>query len=403
MATSRALALRRLHNRLRNLTDWPRELQLAAVEDALSLVLPPESARLAAYRKLAAELVNQERVGAMQRDVGRLRKIEAQVDKLVETTEADDPPPIPGRRPARPRSAEAEAEAAPAEAARSGAARPLWLLALAGPLLLGAGWAGATYYYDVRIATQVQDQLQRQTERLDQVVAEVADGLAARAETVQQLDEAVTAAQRDLAAHSASFDARVAEALAKLPRSGGVAAAGAPADGAAAAALAGVQARLDALQESLAMAEQAMAPASDRVTGLVAQIEALGGRLAEAEAQLERGSAALAGLDERLPALLAKLDDDPALDQKVATLDELDEKIATLTQTIGSSHAEAADVQRQLDAGRAKVARWEAMDQELSQRQSELLGNLDRYAESLEGRVREFMQILDQGAALNGG
>ncbi len=135
MATPRALALQRLHNRLRHLTDWPREQQLAALEDALCLAFPADSPHLREFRSLAAELVNLElRSDDLERDLPRLRQIEARIDYLIEA--ADQPSlrlPTAGTVGAAVRAWRRLSLKQAAAALGSG-------VAVAGPMALGALW-----------------------------------------------------------------------------------------------------------------------------------------------------------------------------------------------------------------------------------------------------------------------
>jgi hypothetical protein len=66
-----------------------------------------------------------------------------------------------------------------------------------------------------------------------------------------------------------------------------------------------------------------------------------------------------------------------------------EEQLAALTDGAGAMRAE-------LDEARSGLlTRWEHADQDVTQRQAELMADLDRYAKVLEKRVQEFLETVE--------
>ena len=98
-------------------SEWPRELWLAAVGDALTAALPEDSALPGDFRRTAAELQNLDRTNrGSYLEERRMGQLEAQIQHLIGTADhvirgprrgaaaldaADDDEDLPEPRPAR--------------------------------------------------------------------------------------------------------------------------------------------------------------------------------------------------------------------------------------------------------------------------------------------------------------
>ena len=512
MDPAKAAMWQRFYDRVLSDKSWPRELWFAAVEDALKAALPQGSRLVEDFQTDVAELTRLERAASgSYHDEKRIGQLEAQIGRLLDIADQTI------------RQAAAEPERRPEQPARPrwGLSRALAALGVA-TLLVGAGWSGATYYYEFRLAGQVERQLQPYVEDLRATLGEVQADLTARREATNRLSRRLSTLQDELTAKAQLFDAMLQgsrqdlvtlreEVVADLEQrlleeSGDVV-----------RTLGSLRQRADGLGRGFDEVGKTLSTLRERVPDLGQGINGLAEHIAATEQAFERTASQMAGLAgrtarpagwspgdpratpdpggersvplgelstqiaqlkgevdrsrqsiEQLHGLLdhslerAKLDGmaletavrearsaerqlgelmthvtaavetthhamqvkieqvlvglaeqaDRALQQSEDTLHQAE---AEASHKVGQAGEQAlAEVERsgeeqlaalaigagamraELDEARAGLlARWEHADQDVNERQTELMADLDRYAEVLEARVQEFLEAVE--------
>jgi chromosome segregation ATPase len=117
--------------------------------------------------------------------------------------------------------------------------------------------------------------------------------------------------------------------------------------------------------------------------------------------RLERTTEQMASLDGETPALLDSLDEQrAALDNGTRTLAILQAQLEALkTQTTRSSQ----QLDQVLAEGRSRIADWESADRDIASRKEGIMRSLDTYADSLNARVREFIEAINIEPTFTGG
>jgi chromosome segregation ATPase len=154
--------------------------------------------------------------------------------------------------------------------------------------------------------------------------------------------------------------------------------------------------------------DQGLQEVSRTLDGFDHQLPALTEGLAELAAKLvenrtilDRAAEEIAALDGKAPPLLQAVEThQESLEGGSQTLAVLQAQLEALkTQTVRSSH----QLDQVLDEGRARVADWESVEREIDQRKQGIMQNLDHYADSLNARVREFIEVLNNAPTFTGG
>ena len=339
---------------------------------------------------------------ASAHDLGRMKRLEGELQRLIAAVDA--------------RMTEAPTPRRGAAGPKDGPARLIdpksWdihhMAALAGlaALLVTAGWAGSSLFYGSRLELQVEDKLRPYAAELADTVAMIQTDLAPRMAIADELKAEIDQARRDLLARDEELDATITEAQSQI--------------------LSIRDSAIDDIERRL----------SDQTDDLNMMLEASRQRAVELDQGLDDVARALAAFDRRLPVLTNGLDDVAAgLEKSRENLDGAAEHMAVLdgrtpplvasleehrraldtgtkTLTILQAQLEALKTQtarssQQLDQvlteGRGRIEDWESVDREIASRKDDIMRNLDHYADSLNARVREFIEALNVEPTFTGG
>jgi chromosome segregation ATPase len=343
LKTAKLTAWQRFGDRVASNPDWPRSLWLAAVEDALTAALGPESRLLADYRVEVGELLRLERAAPEgYPDERRIAEHERRIERLIEL--ADDMV-----------AARAEGEAA---AARRRWLRPALASALAALMLL-AGIAGATAFHGARLGAEVDRQVERMSGQLDGRVAALrADldqrlGLARRLndETRQlhdsfraEIDQVSATMAGSMRSMVALSDQTVSELERRLSAR----------DGDPAGAPAGLQKRATALGRGLDDLGQNLAKLQERLPKLAEQLEGVAANVQQLRAESDESAAAIEAIKAATPELAGRVEEQRGrlgqdIDQRKAKLDALMTEVEQLESSVGQSRARLEGFNRSLD------------------------------------------------------
>lgn len=335
-------------------------------------------------------------------DIGRMKKLEGELERLIVAVEAKISAMPPERRPLD-------------KAARRGiwgGSRPSWDLhhvaAAIGiaALLMTAGWAGASLLYSSRLQAQVEENLRPYAAELADTVGTIQTDLAPRMAIADELKAEIDQARRDLLARDEELKATLSAAEGQLL-------------GIRDAAIDDIERRLsdqtDDLSTMLTMFRQravdldrgleeigqALAAFDHQLPVLTDGFGEVAAKLVEYRTIVDQTSADATALQSQTPALLAEID------RHRLTLGNGTKTLAILQTQLEALKTQTARSSRQLDQvlveGRTRVASWESTDREIDTRKQNIMRDLDHYADSLNSRVREFLEVLNNETAFTGG
>ena len=337
-----------------------------------------------------------------EHDIARMKKLEGELQRLVAAVDArlsDRPTP---RRPI---------VKAGKDMPWPGAVKawdPHHMAAIAGLaiMLFTAGWAGSSLFYGSRLTHQVEDELRPYAEELADTVATIQTDLAPRMAVADDLKAEIDQARRDLLARDEELGATITEAQNQLLSIRD-------------SAIDDIERRLSDQSDDLTiMLDTSRKRAAELDQGLddVAQALAAFDRqlplltdgfgevatgLMSSRETLDMAAENLTSLDGQTPPLLESLNEHRlALDNGTKTLTILQAQLEALkTQTTRSSQ----QLDQVLTEGRNRITDWEDVDREIATRKENIMRNLDQYADSLNTRVREFIEALNVEPTFTGG
>ncbi|MEM7041786.1 MAG: hypothetical protein AAF543_03135 [Pseudomonadota bacterium] len=337
-----------------------------------------------------------------EHDIGRMKRLEGELQRLVAAVDSRLSEQPPMRRPI----VTADDELTWQDMVTRWSGRQVATIFGLGALLFTSGWVGAGLYYSSLIQHQVENELRPYAEELAGTVATIQTDLAPRMAIADELKAEIDQARRDLLGRDDELEATITEAQSQL---------------------------LNIRDSAIDDIERRL---SDQTDDLSLMLEASRQRAVELDQGLGDVTQALAAFDRQLPMLTDGFDDVAtglvqarevmdAVTQEVASLDgkaptfldTLDKhRLAldngTKTLTIVQAQLEALKTQttrssQQLDQvlieGRGRIEAWEDADREIATRKEGIMRNLDHYADSLNARVREFIEALNVEPTFTGG
>ena len=337
-----------------------------------------------------------------EHDVARMKKLEGELQRLVAAVDArlSEKPTL--RRPV----AKVHDDETWLDAFRSWDLHQTAAVAGLAALLFVAGWAGSSLFYSSRLAYQVEDELRPYAEELADTVVTIQTDLAPRMAIADDLKAEIDQARRDLLSRDEELDATITEAQSQLL-------------GIRDAAIDDIERRLsdqtddlnimlNASRQRAAELDQGLSDVGQALAAFDRQLpvltdgfgEVAAGLMASREA-LDTAAKNLSSLDGQAPPLLQSLDEHRmALDNGTKTLTILQAQLEALkTQTTRSSQ----QLDKVLTEGRNRITDWEGVDREIATRKENIMRNLDHYADSLNARVREFIEALNVEPTFTGG
>lgn len=337
-----------------------------------------------------------------EHNIARMKKLEGELQRLVKAVDArlSERPAL--RRPI----ATVKEDVAWFDALKSFDLHHLAAIAGLAALLITAGWAGSSLFYGSRLAFQVEDELRPYAEELADTVATIQTDLAPRMAVADDLKAEIDQARRDLLARDEELDATITEAQGQLLSIRD-------------SAIDDIERRLsdqtddlnimlDAsrkqaaeLDQGLDDVSQALAAFDRQLPLLTDEFSKVASGLVSSRETLDLAEKNLASLDGQTSPLLESLDQHRlALDNGTKTLTILQAQLEALkTQTTRSSQ----QLDRVLTEGRNRVTDWESADRDIAARKDSIMRNLDQYADSLNTRVREFIEALNIEPTFTGG
>lgn len=335
-------------------------------------------------------------------NIGRMEKLEGELERLIVAVEA-------------------KISAMPSDhhPVDKGDPREIWAGSRAGwnlhhivavtgiaALLVTAGWAGASLFYDSRLNTQVEDKLRPYAAELADTVGTIQTDLAPRMAIADELKAEIDQARRDLLARDEELEATLSTAEGQLL-------------GIRDAAIDDIERRLsdqtDDLSTMLTMfrqravdldrgleeIDQALAAFDHQLPVLTDGFGEVAAKLVEHRTIVDQTSTDAAALRGQTPALLAEID------RHRQTLGNGTKTLAILQTQLEALKTQTARSSRQLDQvlaeGHTRVASWESTDREIDTRKQDIMRDLDHYADSLNSRVREFLEVLNNETVFTGG
>lgn len=344
-----------------------------------------------------------------QHDLLRMKKLETELQRLVAAVDARLSEPKPHHQIPAPRHqlpAKTRQDMAGLFALEGFDKRHLAAVAGLAALLFTAGWAGSSLFYSSRLQHQVESELRPYASELAGTVATIQTDLAPRMAIADELKAEIDQARRDVLAGDEELSVTITEAQNQLL-------------GIRDQAIDDIERRLSDQTDDLSlMLEASRKRAAELDQGLddIAQALAAFDRqlpiltedfsevvagLQEGRAWLDKASNQMAALDGETPAVLETIGEHRvALDEGTETLAILQTQLEALkTQTTRSSE----QLEQVLAEGRGRIADWEGVDREIANRKENIMRNLDQYADSLNARVREFIEALNVETTFTGG
>jgi len=408
-AKAKVRAWQRFRDRVISNREWPRSLWLAAVEDALAAALGEGSRLLADYRADVGELLRLERAarGAYQ-DERRIAELEGRIKHLIELadetiSEADD-----------------QVDDLPPAASLAFGRRPWLRPALSsglGALLFLAGIAGATAFHEVRLRAEVDQQMARIDQLLDQRVADLRADLESRVAMAQRLNGEVTRRQDQFRADIDQMSATIAGSMRSMTALSDHTVSElerrlAGRDTGVAEALGRLRTRADALGRGLDGVSEDVSNLQQRLPQLDDQVEGVAVQAQQLRAGLDRTAAAIDGVKAAKPELVAWLEQQKGtlgqeLDQRKAKLDALTIEVKDLEGAIERSHTRLEGFDQTLDRDLEKAkqdgAALERALQDLhatGQQATQLMAGAEAKLEASHQELQKRIdQILSQAAA----
>ena len=282
------------------------------------------------------------------------------------------------------------------------------MAALAGVavLLVTAGWAGSSLFYSSRLTHQVENELRPYATELADTVAAIQTDLAPRMAIADELKLEIDQARRDLLARDEDLGATITEAQSQLLSIRD-------------SAIDDIERRLSdqtddlnvmletsrqqavELDQGLRDVARALAAFDRQLPVLTDELSIVTAGLEQSRQRLDSTTEAMASLDGKAPVLLQQLDDHrSAIDNGNRTLTILRAQLEALKSQTTRSGQQLDQV---LNEGRSRIADWEGVDRDIANRKEDIMQSLDHYADSLNARVREFIEALNAEPRLTGG
>lgn len=345
---------------------------------------------------------------ADQHDLGRMKKLETELQRLVAAVDARLAEPKPHHQPAARSPSAKSREDMAGLLSLEGFDRRHLAAAAAGlaVLLFTAGWAGSSLFYSSRLQHQVESELRPYASELAGTVATIQTDLAPRMAVADELKAEIDQARRDLLAGDEELGVTITEAQNQLL-------------GIRDEAIDDIERRLSDQTDDLSMMleasrkraveldqglddiAQALAAFDRQLPVLTEGFSEVVAGLQEGRTWLDKTAEQMASLDGQAPAVLETIGEHrTALDDSTETLAILQTQLDALkTQTVRSSE----QLDQVLSEGRGRIADWEGVDREIASRKENIMRNLDQYADSLNARVREFIEALNVETTFTGG
>jgi chromosome segregation ATPase len=339
---------------------------------------------------------------SVEQALARMKKLEGELQRLVVAVDARlSERPAPRRSIAPPKT-----ETSWTELVKGFDLHHVAAIGGLAALLFTAGWAGSSLFYSSRLTHQVENELRPYAAELADTVATIQADLAPRMAAADELKLEIDQARRDLLARDEDLGTTITEAQSQLLSIRD-------------SAIDDIERRLSDQTDDLnVMLETSRQQALDLDQGLkdVARALAVFDRqlpvltdgfstvtlgLNQSRQQLDSATEAMANLDGKAPNLLKRLDNHrSAIDNGNKTLNVLQAQLEALkSQTTRSSQ----QLDKVLNEGRSRIADWEGVDRDIASRKEDIMQSLDHYADSLNARVREFIEALNAEPRLTGG
>jgi chromosome segregation ATPase len=273
-------------------------------------------------------------------------------------------------------------------------------------LLFTTGWAGSSLFYGSRLKYQIEDELRPYASELAETVTTIQTDLAPRMAAADDLKAEIDRARRDLLTRDEEVETTITEAQAQLLNVRDT-------------AIDDIERRLSDQTDDLgAMLDNFRQRAVDIDKGLIEISQALAafdhqlpvltdglGKVAqglvENREKLERVAEGVEILDGNAPPLLQSIDTHRlALDDGTKTLNILQAQLEALKSQTSRSSQQLDQV---LAEGRSRITNWEGVDRDIEERKEDILRNLDHYADTLNSRVREFIEAINLEPTYTGG
>lgn len=337
-----------------------------------------------------------------EQSIMRMKKLEGELQRLLTAVDARLSEPTGPRRPI----VESKTQSAWPDAVKGWHAYHLVALAGVAALLFTAGWAGSSLVYSSRLTHQVETVLRPYAEELAGTVAAIQTDLTPRMAIADELKAEIDQARRDLLARDEELTGTVAEAQSQLLSIRD-------------SAIDDIERRLSdqtddlsvmleasrkqavELDQGLNDVAQALAAFDRQLPVLTEGFGEIAAGLMKNRERLETTTEEIAGLDGQTPDLLETMDKQRlVLDNGTKTLNVLQAQLEALkSQTTRSSQ----QLDQVLSEGRSRIADWEGADRDIASRKEDIMRNLDHYADSLNARVREFIEALNIEPTFTGG
>ncbi len=337
-----------------------------------------------------------------EQSIARMKKLEGELQRLVSAVDARLSQRPALRRP----TAQVREDVSWLDGIKTLDLHHLAAIGGLAALLFTAGWAGSSLFYGSRLAYQVEDELRPYAEELADTVVTIQTDLAPRMAVADDLKAEIDQARRDLLARDEELDATIAEAQSQLL-------------GIRDSAIDDIERRLsdqtddlsimlNASRKQAAELDQGLDDVSQALAAFDRQLPLLTDGFGEVAAglmssreTLDIAAENLASLDGQTSPLLESLDHHRlALGNGTKTLTILQAQLEALkTQTTRSSQ----QLDKVLTEGRSRISDWEGVDREIATRKDNIMRNLDQYADSLNTRVREFIEALSVEPTFTGG
>ena len=332
----------------------------------------------------------------------RMKKLEGELQRLIVAVDARLSERTAPRRLIIP----PKRETSWAEMAKGFELHHMAALAGVAMLLVAAGWAGSSQFYSSRLTYQVENELRPYATELADTVAAIQTDLAPRMAVAEELKLEIDQARRDLLARDEDLDATITEAQSQLLSIRD-------------SAIDDIERRLSdqtddlnvmletsrqqavELDQGLKDVARALAAFDRQLPVLTDELSVVTAGLKQSRQQLDTTTEAMANLDGKAPALLQQLDDHrSAIDNGNRTLNVLQAQLEALKSQTTRSGQQLDQV---LNEGRNRITDWEGVDREIADRKEDIMQSLDHYADSLNARVREFIEALNAEPRLTGG
>lgn len=273
-------------------------------------------------------------------------------------------------------------------------------------LLVTAGWAGSSLFYTGRLKAQVENELRPYALELAGTVTTIQTDLTPRLAAADELKAEIDQARRDLVTRDEDIETTIATAQSQLLNIRDT-------------AIDDIERRLTdqtddltsmldmlrqraiELDEGLNEVTQALAAFDHQLPVLTDGFGEVAGELVQSRTLLERVSEEAATLDGVAPPLLATIvEHQNGLEAGTKTLAILRTQLEALK---GQTARSSRQLEQVLAQGRGQVTSWEDMDRQVDNRKQEIMRSLDLYADSLNSRVREFLEVLNDETVFTGG